>query len=258
MASNWTKHLGYLGAVIVVLFMCLAVLFVVFGVQVETYLIARKITRQKPSMSFVPTPLTDSTPTASSGTKISRFGYELEAPWSDVDRIDDRGGIARVVFKSGRVLVLFNPIDAVDRIHEMQKAAQGTGKPSADIRKVFGSQATSSNFDLVRTVLSTKPEDAKLSISREDAIKLAILLVLKNSEISNAVGGVFSIQTPALRGFQKGDPEGGARMVVLDLFDVRDHEFVIWFAAEPSSGVRITQGDINRIVQTLHPAPPSN
>ncbi len=55
------------------------------------------------------------------GRKLSFFGYDFEAPWTDVEKEDTRQSFARILFKSGKAIVVFNPAEGVDLVDEFME-----------------------------------------------------------------------------------------------------------------------------------------
>jgi hypothetical protein len=183
---------------------------------------------------------------------FSHFGYEFEAPWKDVNNVQTFKSLTRIYFKSGRTIVFFDPKQTLDRLKVMRDAATQKGK---DLRVLFGSEVPASNYQLLNTILSTTPHHVSLLSPSNDLVRNSILLTFKRSELVNEPRCVYSIETQNLRGFQKGDPLRDEKATILDLFNERDQDLELWVAMQKGASARITQADINRIVQTLHPIP---
>jgi hypothetical protein len=219
---------------------CAAAFAVVYGPRFIVYHFARD-TYHDPLLAVIPQPLKDYTVNSREGMSFSQFGYEFEAPWKDVDRVDNLKSLTRIYFKGGQFVLFFDPNQKIDRLKVMQDAAAQNGK---DLRVLFGSEIPASNYQALNTILSTTPHHESHLIPSNDLVRNGLLLALKRSELVNGASCLYSVGTQNLLGFQKGDP-----------LDKRDRHFEVWVGAQKGTSARITQADINRIVQTLHPIP---
>jgi hypothetical protein len=75
-------------------------------------------------------------------------------------------------------------------------------------------------------------------------------LAFKQVFIWNAESGIFLIRTPAFRGFQYGNPESGDRRITDDLYS---QQGMIGFTFLRGKSGRISQAEINRVIQTVAP-----
>lgn len=217
-----------------------ATLFAVFyGFQTWAWYQTRRMFREEPQLAIVPQPLKDTTVNAAEGKDLVCFGYRFEVSWNDVDRVDEGKTFHRIIFKSGRVLIFFDPKEKIDRVAVMQES-----------RPLFGPEAMASNYNLEKTILSVTPDRVSLRMPRNEAMGNFLLLGFKTVEIRKDESGLYSIEGRDVRGFQKGEPSRD-RVTFLDLFDDKDHEFELWIASDKQGKAKITQADLNRIIQTL-------
>jgi hypothetical protein len=79
-------------------------------------------------------------------------------------------------------------------------------------------------------------------------------LNIKSSLNPQARTGLYSFTFGKLRGFQLGDP-AKSHSVQVDAFDDQDRKLEFVFASKPGPVFTVTQADINRVLQTLRPAP---
>jgi hypothetical protein len=205
-----------------------------------------------PRLALIPQPLKDYTASLQEGMSFSQFGYEFQVPWKDLDRVRNLKSLTMISFKSGKTVVLYDPKETLDRLKVMRDAATQEGK---DLRVLFGSEVPASNYQLLNTILSTTPHHVSLLSPSNDLVRNSILLTFKRSELVNEPTCVYSIETQNLRGFQKGDPLRDEKATILDLFNERDQDLELWVATQKGASATVTQADINRIVQTLHPIP---
>jgi hypothetical protein len=224
------------------------------------FTIMHRMRREHPRLALVPQPLTDYSVNPADGMTFSRFGYEFEIPWKDVQRIDDRehSGFkdsVRIVFKSGYVVVFLDPNEQPNRVKEnLKNFLTGMGAESrASVEPYLGG----SNFDLESAILRTTSDHVSPSMPRSEVLRQLILLNQKLTEteicIDEDIGGksrVYAVQTRTWRCFEKGEP---ARGTLVDLFDDKDREVQIHVMHETWVKVKTTQADVNRIVQTLRP-----
>ena len=79
----------------------------------------------------------------------------------------------------------------------------------------------------------------------------SMLFVLKETKVANwTQDSLYSFQTGLFRGFQIGDPSRD-KTVAIEAFDTQDVELKIWISARGSQTTRLSQSDINRILNSL-------
>jgi len=231
------------------LLVCAALFAFFYGVQASVWYSARQMAREEPRLAMVPQPLRDTTVNTAAGMPLSSFGYTFEVPWKDVGQVKERGQITSVVFKSGPAIVFFNPSGTTDLV----KALQGRDPTQAQqLRALYGQETMASDYDLEKAILSMTPDRVSIFMPRKQAIVNSTLLMMKSVKMRKEQSALYLVQTPNLRGFQKGDPSRD-ETTFLELFDNQDHRFEVWIAADKAGAVKITQADVNRIIQTLHP-----
>jgi hypothetical protein len=236
---------------LVILIGCSTAVALVCSSRILAYYFARQMNHDDPRLALTPQPLTDYGANLTEGMSFSEFGYDFEVPWKDVDKVRRFKSLTMISFKSGQTVTFFDPQQTVDRIKIMREAAVPTGK---DVSVLFGSEAMASNYQLLNTILSTTQRPISILTPSKELVRNWMLLTSKQSELINDPSHIYSIETPRVRGFQKGDPFRDQKATILNLFvDKQDHELQLWVAMKESPA-RITQADINRIVQTLHPS----
>ena len=225
-----------------------ALLAIFLGSRLLAYDMVRRMARQEPRLSLVPQPLPVSAASSGTGMTFSRFGYSLEAPWQDLDRIDDHRSSSVILFKSGRSVTVIDPMQQVDRIKMVRDQAAKDGQNPQDS---FAPETLASNYQFVNAALSMTPGRVSLLMPSKNMVKDSILLGIKGAEIANADTGLYAVKVHGWRGFQKGDPARQAA-TILDLFDEQDHELKLTITTRDPAAAPITQGDLNRILQTAH------
>jgi len=209
--------------------------------------------RNEPTLWNVPRPLLLGAPNPFIGMKFSYFGYEFDSPWTELKRERKMESVAIVNFSTGGVIEVLAAPKNGNELDAMKHEAEKRG---ADIRNVFGEEATRSNYALRSKILSLTPRDLRLFSSRQEMVANSVFLILKGIETRHYRGGLFSFQTEWLRGFQEGDPALD-NMVIVEAFDSQDHKIELYIGYEPTAESKPSQTDINQILLSLRPVSPS-
>lgn len=208
--------------------------------------------RNSPEMWVVPKPLTDITLADAKGRKFSYFGYEFEAPWTEVKQERKLKSIAIVNFSGGAVVTILDPMGSLD---ELQVLKQETAKNKVPIKALFGEDATRSNYALRSKILNLTPRDLHLFSRRQEMVGDSILLLFKSTWTKRIKGCVYSFQTQWFHGFQMGGPVQD-KMVIIDAWDAIDRKVEIWIGSS-SIASDLSQAEINRVLFSLHPISPA-
>jgi hypothetical protein len=218
---------------------------------------AARVQLKDPLLGLTPRPLTDTTINSSPGTRIDRFGYSFEVPWTDLEKIDDFRSVARIRFQSGRVITFLNPVDSVG-VAQMFRNPKLSTTDRVNFQRMYGIDILGSNYAALDAILRMTPDRVSLFAPRRYAIGNAMLLMMKSAQMSGAETGLFEINRGEVRGFQKGDPAKNKKMNLLELFDPSDVEIELWVGTASPAAAPIAQADLNRIVGTLHRVAGSN
>lgn len=207
--------------------------------------------RNEPAMWVVPKPLPDITLAAAKGKKFSYFGYEFEAPWTEVKK--ERRWQSGVIlnFSNGAAVLIFDPAGG---LNELQVLRQESAKHGADVKAVFGEDATHSDYALRSKILNLTPGDLHLFSSRQEMVRHSIFLLLKSIQTKRIKGGLYSFQTKWFRGFQEGGPTED-KMALIDVWDANDRKVEIMVGSETGAPI-LSQAELNRILFSLHPISP--
>jgi hypothetical protein len=218
---------------------------------------ARYFGRKMPVLKKTPVPLRDTVATDSPGKKMTFCGTEFELPWADLDDGKTKSGVnlTTLFFDSGLVtMVKCEPprefVDGVlDSIHLKREI----------FRRVFGDRAVESDYALTRLMLETTPDSVRFFGGSRTQGPMLSMLVLKAMGTPPADTGIFSIHTPEFDGFQYQNPAAGSGMITMNLFSEDRGLWFQFYLKYKGASARISQGDINRITQTLYkvgPYPP--
>jgi hypothetical protein len=210
----------------------------------------------------VPTDLKDKSVSNAIGTKGSYFSYEFEIPWTDLDETQtklypkDKPEKTKVMleFHSG-LRLLFSAVPP--RVWANQLSEEMKLSPQA-IDSIFGPGVSKSDYSFVKAMYEFTPDKMDhWSFSRSSVNKDEMLLIIKSIALpKTAESGIFDIQNKFYKGFQQGDPAAHPDKIVVDLYSDEGGVELIFFLKDKGNHI-VTQSEINRIIQSLHKATPS-
>jgi hypothetical protein len=232
-----------------------------FGPQSVTYwrwrsagLLRRPSDSPPRGWSSVPRPLDDVSVSSAEGTVLSYFGYRFEVPWKDPEKGLNEGRWAQVTFKSGQTVRAINPTISQDN---------PIGGPVAQdyavyFKEAFGEGVHRSKYEQFKAVLSVAPSQLSPFVSRREFARVIILLGIKSVWFEHDVAApdIFSFESRTYRGFEFSGLSHDWQQVGLTLFDRTDRCFVIGVSGGARSDVRLTQSEINRIIQSFRVVSP--
>lgn len=236
-----------------VLAIVVALFTVKFGLQTLTWVEGKMWASQSPWLNFVPQPLPAPTPATSAGPQLKAYDFEVNAPWPGEPKPMPTETYVAFHYPSGQILAFFDPGAQLDTLRSIQNS-----NPTEFQRftNVFVDKPINSNFELYREVYGASPSQASPLMDARDASRLNVLLLWKLAFGLDlpASTGFYSYDWNNIHGFQFGDPAKGVP-VALRAFDDRSHQFRFVLATAPGSNVKITQDDIDKILQTIQPVP---
>lgn len=224
----------------------------VFGPQTIMWCKVRQSAKSDPVLWVLPQALRDSAPKKQPGLKLSAYGYEFEVPWGDIDKDKTKSGVSLSVyyFRSGSVLMFGNP-EKVANAKEIFLADDEKRKVATQL---WGEKTLESNFALTKAILETSPAQISVFAPRAKVLGLGILLMLKPSTAVCGETGIFTFDTPTIRGFQMGDPDKRPKCISVSAFDTADHQLKLTFGIQKVATGQISQAEVNRVLQTVRPA----
>src|SRR5271154_4452109 len=151
---------------------------------------------------ITPTPLSAGSLNRSSDLKLTYFGYEFESPSAEVKEEKNLDRVAVLSFADCAGLSIFKPDPDTDLLAVVRKEAAKKGR---SIQDAFGNEAARSNYALRSVTLNLTPRDLRLFSSRQEISGNAVLLLIKGTETQRFKNGLYSFDTPWMRGFQEGD-----------------------------------------------------
>jgi hypothetical protein len=229
-----------------------AIFTVKFGLQTLTWVEGKMWASQTPWLNVVPQPLPTPPPVAA-GPQLKAFDYEVNAPWPGNPKPVPAETNVAFHYDTGQVLVFFDPEAQLDTLRSIQNS---NPLEYQKFSNVFADKPIDSNFALYRDIYSSSPAQLSPFMDAREAMRLNALLLWKLSfgpDLSPETG-FYSFDWNTIRGFQFGDPAKGAP-VALRAFDDRGHQFRFMLSTTPGATGKITQDDINKILQTVQPVP---
>jgi hypothetical protein len=239
-----------------VLAIVVAIFMVKFGLQTLTWVEGKMWATQAPWLNRVPQPLPAPSPLATPTAKapqLKEYDFEVNAPWPGNPKPAPTETSVGFHYDGGQVLVFFDPEAQLDTLRSIQNANPAEFQRFTNI---FADKPINSNFELYRAVYNAAPSQASPLMDARDAMRMNVLLLWKLSfglDLPSDTG-LYSFDWNNIHGFQFGDPGKGVP-VALRAFDDRGHQFRFLLTTTPGSNAKITQDDIDRILQTIQPVP---
>lgn len=229
----------------------IAVLAWCFGLQTWDWYQAKKMGESQPCLRLGVRPMVIENADVAPGTKEAFFGYEFEVPWSNADARVTRTMVT-VAAANGHGLILEDPSAIPQLFEDATKPIQHPNLKDA-IGSVVGKEAAQSNYDLVKRILDTTPEQVSPLLSKRAANGRLTLLRMKSAAYcGKGQSAFYSYQQSGLHCLQIGE-FGAGRVVEVKCFDGMDRELNFHFSAGRDASTPLTQAEINRVIQTLRP-----
>ena len=240
-------------AIVLALFAIVVAVFMVkFGLQTMTWVEGKMWASQSPWLNTVPQAL-PAPPAVTPGPQLKAFDFEVNAPWPGNPKPAPAETFVAFHYDTGQILVFFDPAAQLDTLRSIQN-----GNPAEFQRftNIFADKPVASNFELYRDVYGAAPAQISPFMNPADAMRMNVLLLWKLSFGFDLLTdtGFYSYDWPNIHGFQFGDPAKGVP-VALRAFDDLGHQFRFILTTAPTANVKITQDDINKILQTIQPTP---
>jgi hypothetical protein len=228
-----------------------------FGLTTLYMFQARRIGRQVPITKSVPVDLADLSVSTSPGEKLSFRGMEFKVPWNDVDheKTQVKGNWLVVAFRSNRTIIVCvtSPGDFARFLYKNKFAIP------EEFTSDFGSEAVRSDYSLKQAIFTTTPRDIDLSTSEDRAAILTAILTIKAVMPPTTDWAIYNVKSKEFRGFQFGDPARRPKKMSVELYASDDSELELNFEQKENGPTpRITQAEINRIIQSVHRVLPAD
>jgi hypothetical protein len=197
----------------------------------------------KPGKSAQPTP----------PAQLRAYNYEFKSPWPGNPAPKGSLTYTEFHYDSGQVIVFFDPDSQVDTMRTLKASNPAEYQRFAT---VFADKPLHTNFEMYQAVYQTTPAQLSPIASPSDAMRMNVLLLWKLSFGLDLPcdGDFYSFDWSNAKGFQFGNPDKKVPVAVR-AFDDRDHQFRFIFTAANAAADRITQSDINSVLQSLQVLP---
>lgn len=216
-----------------------------------------------PAARVVPTDLRDHSVSQVPGTKLSYCGYEFEVPWTDLDESKTQlypkdnpdKKMAFLFFRSGLRLV----VKAVPPREWAHFFATDWKLSPQQVEAFMGHEAARSDYVFLKNLYAFTPNSMHYwALSSRLHAREQMVLLIKSVVLSKpAETGIFNVQNQNLRGFQQGDPQIRHDRLVLNLYSSNGSFEITILQKDYRSPTGVTQPEINRIVQSLRSAAPT-
>lgn len=243
-----TKRARILSFLGVLLAICVLYLWF-FGFTTGLACEARYIGWKTPEVYAIPTSLSDLGVSQAPGLKLTYFGYEFEAPWSDLDegRTKQIGRMRVIAFRSGRS-ILFSTSAPKEFVSSF---ASTFGNRLENVTNLYGPDSVQSDYSLHSLILDATPRNVGIFSPRKEAVGTAMLLVVKGVMMPRGgESGIFRIGSSNFQGFQFGDPSTRPKSLTVQLYS--EEGGVGFVFSQQQTGPPITQAEINRVIQSVH------
>ncbi len=205
---------------------------------------------------IVPADLQDQTVSRAPGLQLSYFGYEFEVPWNDLDQTQtklypsDKPNRVVLTFRSGLRMIV-TAVPAREWVNGLP--AQFKVSPQG-LESTFGHEAMQSDYNFMKNLYEFTPDEMHhWTTSSSVFARESLLLILKSIGPFNcAKNGIFKVQNKNFKGFQQGNTDTGKEGVAINLYSDEGSVEIIFGEQNYKNSVRITQPELNRIIQTLH------
>jgi len=237
---RWSRILIGCGVGIVAIFAYLRF----FGCQTILAVDAWYSGWENPILWKVSVELTDHSISKSPGRRLYYLGYDFEVPWDDLDTEHTKRLRAWQVisFQSGKAIVFMG--------HEPDGQLKDLGALKAFRREEVIPERYGYDYTIHHQILDASPYKITPFMSRREAVGAFGSLTLKQAFMLDGDSSIFLNQTPYFRGFQYGNPESGDREIRDELYSQQGS---IGFIFRSRSSLRISQAEINRVIQTVAP-----
>jgi hypothetical protein len=229
-----------------------AVLAWAFGFQTWAWHEARRMDKSDPCLALIPRSLPDESSSRGAAIKQTYFGYEFEAPWPRPVAAKQAPFLVDLIFHGDYAVVFFNPAERRNLLDDTTAIERHPNMKDA-MAAMIGRDAAQSNYDFFRNIFNITPAQVLPTLSKREANRRLTLLRMKGIDCGRKPSAFYFFQFQNLRCFQIGDP-AVERSFEVRCFDPSDHELSFLFGVRENSGLKMSQMEVNRVIQSLRPA----
>jgi hypothetical protein len=185
--------------------------------------------------------------------QVKAYNYEFNSPWPGNPTVKPSLTYTEFHYDSGPVIVFFDPDSQVDTMRTLKASNPTEYQRFAD---VFADKPLNTNFEMYQAVYAAAPLQQSPLMNPRDAMRINVLLLWKLSFGLDLQcdGQFYSFAWSNAKGFQFGDP-GKNVPVAVRAFDDRDHQFRFILTTAGGASGKISQNDINTVLQSLQVVP---
>jgi hypothetical protein len=227
---------------------------IIFGRPTIFVWVVKDETAHDPIAAMVPIPLPDTSISATPGQIVRFFGYQFEVPWQEPVSVKNPGDYLALAYSPSdkRSVGFFNPAHNSALVAEVRDNLKSHGVNPQAANDFLNAQ---SDYDLDRSILFSTPDQLSLVFPRRKEVFVAARLMIKHIRERESETGMYLFEIGNLHGFQFGNPER-ADMIHVDAYDDQGLKFEFIIGIKHGSAPRLTQAEINRVLQTLQPTSP--
>ena len=245
--------------ILLILVFLVAGFTVKYGLQTLTWIEGKLWASDSPWLSNVPQPLSQPLaplpplPGAAKPALVKAYNYEFTSPWPGNPAVKGSLTYTQFLYDSGPVIVFFDPDSQVDTMHSLKTSNPTEYQRFAD---VFADKPLNTNFEMYQALYNAAPSQQSPVMNPRDAMRINVLLLWKLSFGLDLPcdGQFYSFNWSNAKGFQFGDP-GKNVPVAVRAFDDRDHQFRFIFTTAGGAAGKISQNDVNTVLQSLQVVP---
>jgi len=220
-----------------------------FGLQTLIYFEAHHWAASAPFLRDVPQPLSSAVASPIQEKDLSFYGFQFAAPWKGIAKQDAQNDRSQIDFKSGAVLVFFNPEGEKNIVDSIRA---GNPQTYRQYQAVFGTDIFPNNYALYLAVYGASPAAISPFMSRDHAVRVSTLLQWKLAFGSEGAKTIYTFKAGNDRALQFGDP-AREHIVIVRLFDPHDQQIRLLFTSKSAQTGVISQADINCVIDSLRP-----
>jgi len=230
-----------------------------YGLQTLTWIEGKLWSSDNPWIANVPQPLSQALaplpplPGAAKPALVKAYNYEFISPWPSNPAVKGSLTYTQFLYDSGPVVVFFDPDSQVDTMRALKTSNPAEYQRFAD---VFADKPLNNNYGMYEAVYDAAPSQQSPVMNARDAMRINVLLLWKLSFGLDLQcdGQFYSFTLGNTKGFQFGDP-GKNVPVAVRAFDDRDHQFRFIFTTAGGAAGKISQNDVNTVMQSLQVVP---
>jgi hypothetical protein len=212
----------------------------------------------------IPHPLPDTAQAHLTGSSFQAFGCSVQLPWTTSTNPDELPYEERATDGNkylGKRVVIASSGDGISlqfsnpnlQSEPLPLLLRRSGSRADKTRDNFGAENLTSKFNFRRASVYTQPSDTRLFDLSTRNHGIFNRLIIKGRSWPNLPlrEPTYELHIAGIRGFQIGDPSQAPLHLVLDLYDPQDRHIVLYLRGEINATGRITQPQINAIIQSL-------